>query len=845
MSIDNKQTTWLSYAVTILLGLGFTIVLLLATWNNAIDSKSREFELASSSIKGTLTRNVQTANDALNSLSSFLEVSPGLSFEQYSTITSSLLGLHPFMESAVYVTKSADNPETDRPYSIRYQNVRSGDTELPQQELLSDNAYANIINNLFESKSVTTMASEYSSNGWRSYWILRSINLPPYHSSLQNNFGFVAILINTNKLAGISVDDTDLSIMLLSDSSSLSGRLLLFQNAEAEKSSWMTTDFIEEGITQFPYYSVRLSMTKMLSWSELDKTMLYISLLIGAGVTLLLVALAKSKDDQERELRDRNVVIEAKVNAQTEELANARDEAMAASLMKSSFLASMSHEIRTPLNAIIGMSDLLSETKLDFEQMKYVSVFKKAGDTLLSLVNDILDLSKIEANQLILEEMDFNLIDTVEESVEIYALLAAEKSIELICDIDPAIQPIRRGDPSRLRQVLLNLISNALKFTDEGEIVVSVKLMSDRDANLLEIAVSDTGIGISRNKLEKIFESFSQADASTTRKYGGTGLGLTISKRLVEMMFGRLWVKSEVDVGSQFILDVSLPVVDGHKDNTIKATIPNDNLDVLVVDDNQNYRDLLVSYLKAVNINPSSTNNADQAIEFLKRTENINNVRVVLVDAEMPEVDGFSLVKRMRNDGYSVPVIMMLNPATLKSNQMHLEELGIQQMYLTKPIRMKELYKIVDVVLHGTKDILGENISENTISEQKPLRILLVDDNPDNRLLVNAYLKKLPYTVEEAENGEEAVNLYKQVDFDLVLMDVQMPILDGREATRRIREWEKQENRAATPIIALTAHAIKEEIDMCIDAGCDTHLSKPVKKQTLIDTINKLMETDN
>jgi signal transduction histidine kinase/DNA-binding response OmpR family regulator len=839
MSTYNPQMTWLNYLITATLGVAFSLILVFITWNNAIDSKAREFELASSSIKDTVARNVQTANDTLNGLSSFLEVNPGLGEQQYSSITSSLLGLHPFMESAVYITRMVDNYQTERPFLIRYYNSRSSSVELAERELLNDDAYTNAINILFESDSVITLASDFTSNGWKAYWILRAVEPPPYHPQIQDQFGFIAILINTNKLVGSNINDTDLSIMLLSDSASLSGRQLLFQTNESASNAWYAGSFIEDGITQFPFYSVKLSITKNVLWKELDKTMLFISMLIGAGITLLLIALVKSKDEQEQQLRERNTVIEAKVLAQTEELAKARDQALEASLMKSSFLASMSHEIRTPLNAIIGMSDLLTETKLDFEQKKYVTVFKKAGDTLLGLVNDILDLSKIEANQLQLEEIEFNLVDTVEESVEIYALKAAEKSIELICDIDPVIQPIRTGDPSRLRQVLLNLISNALKFTDHGEIVVSIRSSQSGGKQTLVFCVKDSGTGIPEDKLEKIFESFSQADSSTTRKYGGTGLGLTISRRLIEMMGGRIWVDSELDIGSRFYIEVGFPAIDGHREN-VPAKAGPEHPDVLIVDDNQHYREVLSSYLTVIGVNVTAVESSDHAMNYLNNKENLANIRLALVDAEMPDKDGFSLIKVLQQTGISIPVIMMLNPATLNQNQKQLDELGVKQMYLTKPIKMKELSRLAGSVLFGVdQKNYGENIADNN-EDLRPLRILLVDDNPDNRLLVKAYLKKLPYDLDEAENGEEALSMFTQSAYDVVLMDVQMPIMDGREATRRIRQWEKQESRGSTPIIALTAHAIKEEIDLCFEAGCDTHLSKPVKKQTLISTVQDI-----
>ncbi|MCK5433090.1 MAG: hypothetical protein KAJ03_10115, partial [Gammaproteobacteria bacterium] len=347
--------------------------------------------------------------------------------------------------------------------------------------------------------------------------------------------GILSFWINPGKLIGNFEIPNTMTVDLHSESSNLSGRKLIFNSVPSAdiRNSFLVSSLSEKASILFPSYSVKLSISKDIFWQDVDQELiLYIALLIGLGMTLLLIALVRAKDLHEKKLTERNVAIELKVEEQTRELALARDQALEGSRMKSDFLTSMSHEIRTPLTAIIGMAELLSETKLSSDQVKYVNVFRKAGDTLLNLVNDILDLSKIEAEQLVLEDISFDLRDVVEEAVEIYAIKAAEHHVELISRIDPKTDIKRIGDPAHLMQIILNLISNAIKFTEDGYIIVRVR---NSGPDELLFSVNDTGVGIPEEKQQAIFTSFTQADSSTTRKYGGTGLGLTISKRLVEM----------------------------------------------------------------------------------------------------------------------------------------------------------------------------------------------------------------------------------------------------------------------------------------------------------------------
>jgi signal transduction histidine kinase/CheY-like chemotaxis protein len=588
----------------------------------------------------------------------------------------------------------------------------------------------------------------------------------------------------------------------------------------------------EEDVAQFPAYSIRLNVSREVGWAEVDMIMVGVALLVGVGVTLLLIALVRAKDLQARELRERNVLIERKVDEQTMELAKARDQALDASRVKSEFLASMSHEIRTPLNAIIGMSELLSETPLSSEQKKYTDVFRKAGDTLLSLVNDILDLSKIEAGQLRLETIPFDVVQTVEESVEIYALKAAEKNVELVCSVVPGPGAMRSGDPARLRQILLNLISNSLKFTERGEVVARAAPDPERGPDFLRFEVSDTGIGIPKEKLESIFESFTQVDSSTTRKYGGTGLGLTICRSLAQMMGGEIHAESELGKGSRFILSVRLPAAG----TAAPATVSLKGRKVLLVDDNAAARAAVAAILESAGAAVTQASDANAALSGPLAAGPIA-FEAVLVDCRMPGMDGFGFVEALRRKNATVPVVMMLAAADLNQNIDRLRHLHAGA-YLIKPVKQGELLRQLGEIISGGEDRAAAAAAAPAERRQeRPLRILLVEDNPDNRMLIRAYVKNLPYELVEAENGQIALDRFKDGRYDIVLMDVQMPVMDGRQATQEIRAWENASGATPTPVIALTAHAVKEEIDRCLAAGCNAHLSKPIKKATLLEAI--------
>ena len=820
------------YGLAVVLGIAFSVTLLALAWHQVLEDEERAFQLEVAALEENVRTGARSADAALPvlaRLASFADSRRALG--RFRSLCNETLAEFPQLRSAAWYAAAPNGQD----FLVRAQcgaaiewpaGMPASALPLPEAR---QSGHPNHPWNL---------SPEFPAPG---YYLLA-------HDILDRRAlaaappGRLLLLVDAESLLGPASSHSTLDAGLLLEVEGAGGRRRIAGKDVQPGGNPLLGTLTRESVVRFAHYGLRMITRRELGPSDLDPGFLVTASILGLGVTLLMVALARTRNLQLRELSDRNLLITEQVDAQTRELEAARDEAFRAAKAKTDFLASMSHEIRTPLNAILGATEILTDTPLNDEQRHYLSLCRHAGESLLSLVNDVLDLSKIEAGQMTLEGVNFDAWALFEKAVELQAIRAAGKGLELIVDISPRLPTALVGDPVRLGQVLVNLLGNAVKFTDAGEVSLKVTLREgEGSAGVLRISVSDTGIGIPSEAQSGIFESFTQGDSSTTRRYGGTGLGLAISRELVALMHGKLWVESEVGQGSRFHVELPLQLPQG-------ATREPPGLlgrRIVLLESHAGQRRVLSRLLRSEGADVLEL----QSVADLGEGIQVTGIPdLVLCAVRAPDTGAFDACAALCDSGVPAERIVMMLSALGGEDFARCADLGLRS--LVRPVRRAPLLAFSAIkgeILPSTGlpaspertlPVGAQTVPEETSGTALPVarpRVLLVEDNEDNRSLIRRYLRDQPYEVMEACDGAEAVEAVARQEFAVILMDIQMPVMDGHEATGRIRTFERSVGRRPSLIVALTAHALPAEQAGIVAAGCDACLTKPIKKQTLLE----------